>query len=125
MPELQVGVPFPRVALEVLRHAVGEVAARRLVLGAQTHRPARPGRSGWWTRSSPAGELLARAVAAARALAADIPPDTFAATKAQLRRDARERIDRYADEDEPVAQLWNRRATDGWTADYLKSVTGK
>jgi enoyl-CoA hydratase len=102
VPELKVGVPFPRVALEVLRHAVGEVAARRLVLGADTHLPA-----------------------AARALATEIPADSFAVTKAQLRRDARERIGRAADEQEPVSTLWNRRATDGWTAAYLKSVTGK
>ena len=64
-------------------------------------------------------------MAAARALATEIPPDSFALTKAQLRRDARERIERAADEAEPVTQLWSRRATDGWTAAYLKSVTGK
>ncbi len=65
-----------------------------------TRRPP-PGRSGWWTRWSrptscwPGG-------AAARELATEIPADTFAPTKAQLRRDARERIDRDADEAEPV-----------------------
>ncbi len=46
-------------------------------------------------------------------------------TKAQLRREARERIGRAADEQEQVTTLWNRRSTDGWTAAYLKSVTGK
>ena len=125
VPELKVGVPFPRVALEVLRHAVGDVAARRLVLGADTHTAAAAQAIGLVDEVVPAGELLARAVAAARALAADIPADSFAITKAQLRRDARERIQRGADEQEPVTQLWNRRATDGWTASYLKSVTGK
>jgi enoyl-CoA hydratase len=91
VPELKVGVPFPRVALEVV----------------------------------PPGELLARAVSAARTLATEIPADSFAMTKSQLRREARERIGRAADEQEPVSTLWNRRATDGWTAAYLKSVTGK
>jgi enoyl-CoA hydratase len=120
-----VGVPFPRVALEVLRHAVGEVAARRLVLGADTHLPAAARAIGWVDEVVPPGELLGRAVTAARALATEIPADSFAVTKAQLRRDARERIGRAADEQEPVSTLWNRRATDGWTAAYLKSVTGK
>jgi enoyl-CoA hydratase len=125
VPELKVGVPFPRVALEVLRHAVGEVAARRLVLGADTHAPAEARAIGLVDEVVPAGELLDRAVTAARALATDIPADSFALTKAQLRRDARERIERGADEAEPVAELWSRRAGDGWTADYLKSVTGR
>jgi hypothetical protein len=29
------------------------------------------------------------------------------------------------DEDDPVARLWDRRVSDGWTAHYLESVTGK
>jgi enoyl-CoA hydratase len=125
VPELKVGVPFPRVALEVLRHAVGEVAARRLVVGAETYPPAAAREIGLVDEVVPAGELVARAVAAARAMATDIPPDSFATTKAQLRRDAQERIGRMTDEAEAVARLWSRRATDGWVADYLKSVTGK
>jgi enoyl-CoA hydratase len=70
--------------------------------------------------------LLDRAVAAATDLATTIPADTFALTKAQLRRETVERIARYrVDEDDPVARLWNRRLSDGWTARYLDSVTGK
>jgi enoyl-CoA hydratase len=56
-------------------------------------------------------------------MAGDVPPDTFETTKAQLRRPALERTERYADEDEPVTRLWNRRITDGWTAEYLSAVT--
>jgi enoyl-CoA hydratase len=123
VPEIKVGVPFPRVPLEVLRYAVGDVAARRLVLGAQTYRPADAQTIGLVDHVVPAGELRTRAVQAARALATDVPADTFAVTKAQLRRDARERMDRYADEDETAALLWGRRAGDGWTEAYLESVT--
>jgi len=37
-----------------------------------------------------------------------------------------ERIARYrVDEDPQVAELWARRLDDGWTANYLASVTGK
>ena len=73
----------------------------------------------------PAEELLGRALGAARALAAEIPADSFAVTKGQLRRDAMERIGRGGEEAESVTRLWNRRATDGWTAAYLKAATGK
>ncbi|WP_308282753.1 enoyl-CoA hydratase/isomerase family protein [Pseudonocardia nigra] len=123
VPEIKVGVPFPRMAVEVLRYAVGDVAARRLILGARTHRPRDAQAVGLVDEVVPVDELLPRAVEAARSLAADVPPDTFAAMKAQLRREALERTDRYADEEDAVTALWSRRATDGWTADYLAAVT--
>ena len=74
VPELKVGVPFPRVALEVLRHAVGEVAARRLVLGADTHAARRGAgdRAGRRGGAAPASCSRGRS-AAARALATEIP----------------------------------------------------
>jgi enoyl-CoA hydratase len=123
VPEIVVGVPFPRVPIEVLRHAVGDVAARRLILGAQTHPPADAVAFGLVDEVVPDDELLDRAVAAARRLAEDIPPDTFAVTKTQLRREHVQRMDAYTDEEGPVAALWARRVTDGWTADYLAKVT--
>lgn len=125
VPEMKVGVPFPRIALEVLGAAVGERGARELVMGAQTYPPERAAQLGLVHDVVPATELGARAVAAAAALAGDVPPDTFAATKGQLRRAALERTDRYADEDEPVATLWKRHIADGWVARYLASVTGR
>ncbi|MCW2716577.1 MAG: hypothetical protein JWR81_399 [Pseudonocardia sp.] len=125
VPELRVGVPFPRSAMEVVRYAVGDVAARRLMLGAQTYAVAQVHALGLVDGVVAPELLLGQAVERARALAADVPADTFAFTKQQLRRDARERMDRYADEDDATAALWVRRATDGWTAAYLESVTGK
>jgi enoyl-CoA hydratase len=123
LPEIKVGVPFPRVPLEIVRYAVGELAARRLVLGAQTHSAPEAQDLGLVAEVVAPDELLARAVQRARSLADDVPADTFAVTKAQLHRDAMERIARFADEDETTAQLWELRATDGWTARYLDSVT--
>jgi enoyl-CoA hydratase len=125
VPEIRVGVPFPRIALEVLGVAVGERGARELVMGAQTCSPERAAQLGLVHEVVPAAELGSRAVAAAAAMARDIPPDTFATTKGQLRRAALERTDRYADEDEPVAKLWKRHIADGWVARYLASVTGR
>lgn len=123
IPEIEVGVPFPRVALEVVRYAVGEVAARRLVLGAQTVTPDVAHVVGLVDRVVPAAQLEALAVAEARGMVAAVPPDTFALTKAQLRRDTMERVEAWADESAAVAELWARRATDGWTSEYLRRVT--
>lgn len=125
VPEIVVGVPFPRAAIEVLRYRVGDVAARRLVVGAATHPPTDAVGFGLVDEVVAAEDLVAHAVAQARRLAAGIPPDTFALTKAQLRRDHAERMDRWTDEAERVAELWARRLTDGWTAGYLARATGK
>ena len=121
VPELMVGVPFPRVG------AGGAAARGRRGRGApagvrRADPPAR--RRGPGHRAGGRGGAGRRAAAAggraARALATEIPADTFAATKSQLRREAR-RADRTATPTRttPVATLWSRRATDGWTADYL------
>jgi enoyl-CoA hydratase/carnithine racemase len=125
VPELRVGVPFPRVVLEILGVAVGDRVARELVMGAQTYLPEGARQLGLVHEVVPPGELAPRAAAAAAALARDVPPDTFAMTKGQLRRVALERTDRYTDEDEPVARLWKRHIADGWVAGYLSSVTGR
>lgn len=125
VPELKVGVPFPRVALEVLRHAVGDIAARRLVVGALTYPPAEAQAIGLVDHVVPAEEVLGRAVEAARALASGIPADTFAVTKTQLRREHLERAARYGDEDDAVARLWDLRSGDGWTRRFLDAATGR
>ena len=125
VPELVVGVPFPRVAVEVLRFAVGDLTARRLMFGAQTFPVEQAVALGLADVVRSAESLVPAAVERARFMATSVPADTFALTKAQLRRDARERMDRYGDEADAVLDLWIRRAADGWTARYLESVTRK
>lgn len=63
----------------------------------------------------------------ARTLAEQSPADTFTVTKAQLHRDTIERIDRYRDDENLLAQrLWVEHAvTDGWVKRYLDSAKGK
>jgi enoyl-CoA hydratase len=125
-PELVVGVPFPRVPLEITSHAVGPRVAHRLVFGADTLPPAEALALGLVDELVAADGLIERAVEVANRLATAFPPDTFATTKAQLRRETVERIDRYrVDEDPRVLEIWNRRATDGWTARYLEQATRK
>ncbi len=126
VPEIKVGVAFPRVALEVMVHAIGGPAAGRLVLGAETHDPEQAVSLGLVDELVEPSGLLDRAVEVATGLATGIPGDTFAMTKAQLRRDATDRIARFrADEDPAIAELWTLRSSDGWTERYLESVTRK
>ncbi|HEY6421911.1 MAG TPA: hypothetical protein VIY28_01420 [Pseudonocardiaceae bacterium] len=56
-------------------------------------------------------ELLDWAKTLARTLAEQSPADTFTVTKAQLHRDTIERIDRYRDDENMLAQrLWVEHA---------------
>ncbi|HEX4248908.1 MAG TPA: enoyl-CoA hydratase/isomerase family protein [Pseudonocardia sp.] len=126
LKEFKVGVPFPRVPLEIMVHAVGAKVARRLVMRADTLTPPDALALGLVDEVVEPAELLERAVAAATELATEIPPDTFALTKAQLRRETVDRIARYrVDEDPEVARVWAAHQSDGWIANYLASVTGK
>jgi enoyl-CoA hydratase len=85
MPELKVGVTFPQSALEILGHRAGEIALRRLVLGALTHAPSQAVELGLVDEIVDEAQLLERAVATAEEYATLIPADAFAMTKAQLR----------------------------------------
>jgi enoyl-CoA hydratase len=125
LPEVRVGVPFPRAAVDVVQHAVGDVGARRLVLGAETVPAAEAVALGLVDRVVAAADLQAAALAAAAELADRMPADTFAHTKTQLRRDAVARMDAHADEDMDATELWVERVRDGRIAGYLQAVTGR
>lgn len=105
--ELAVGVPFPTVPLEVLRHAVGP-ATSDLVLSTRTMTAAEAATVGLVDRVVAPDELMDSALHEAERLAR-IPEQTFALTKTQLRREAIGRMDAT----EPIdrAQL-----LDTWTS---------
>ena len=124
LPEVRVGVPFPRAAVEVMRYAVGDAVARRLVLGAETVAAAEAVELGLVDRVVANAELQAAASAAAE-LADRMPADTFAHTKAQLQRDVVGRMDAYAAEDGEATALWVERVRDGRIAGYMQAVTGR
>lgn len=125
LPELVVGVPLPRVAVEVVRYAVGDQVARKLIIEAATHLPADARAMGLVDAVLPADDLVPAALDRARSLAAAVPADTFAFTKAQLRGESLARMDVSDEEAEATMALWIRRGADGWTQRYLESVTGR
>jgi enoyl-CoA hydratase len=120
---LRTGLVMPRVALEVMRFAVGEVLATKLVLGGETHPPKVAKNLGLVDRVVSADDLLSHAVAEATRMADEAPADTFNVTKGQLHRDAVERIDRYRRDEDMLAQrLWVEHQVDGWVARYVETI---
>ncbi|MGD8166414.1 enoyl-CoA hydratase/isomerase family protein [Herbiconiux sp. P16] len=122
LPELKAGVPFPRIAIEVLEYAIGAPATRRLVLSAKPLTPESALAHGLVDELADPAELLDRAQELAEELATTIPVDVYAATKDQLTRVAVDRGRRLGDAS-AVAELWNRRVADGWTAAYMNALT--
>lgn len=116
LTELLVGVQFPTVPLEIARHAFGPRAAR-LALTAGTYDADTALRLGLVDELVSADELLGTAIEQAQKLAA-YPAHVYAATKEQLHRDARRRIDdRRAADDKAAAEVW----TDGATLANIKA----
>jgi enoyl-CoA hydratase len=90
LTEMRVGVPFPAVPMEVMRHVMGP-AIRRLVWDAELLDPAAAQAAGLVDEVIAPESLLEAAVAAAARLAR-ITPEVFAYTKRQLQGPARDRL---------------------------------
>ena len=91
LPELQVGVPFPPMALEIMRFATPPRHFQTVVYRAETHEPAAALALGLIDEVVEPDALLDRALASAGRLAS-VPAETFAITKREIRRPALERI---------------------------------
>src|SRR5215831_20776916 len=93
IPELRVGVPFPLVALEIVRSALSpERAAQAVLFGRVVEADAALG-LGYVHEVLAPGEVLARAVARAEELAST-PAGSFRKAKMDLRRPTLELLDR-------------------------------
>lgn len=111
VPELLVGVPFPTVALEIMRFATAPAQAQTLLYGGATFSPDDAVTHGLVDAIVESDQLLLAAVAAAEVLAAR-PPAAFAMTKQQLREPALARIRAGAQLfDHAVQDLWSAPAT--------------
>ena len=104
--ELQVGVPFPALAFEILRFAVPPRHLAEFTLQADTYAADDALTRGWIDAVVPPQQLLEEALAAARQMAA-LSPAAFAQTKTQLRATAAENYAAggYAT-DETVTDIW-------------------
>jgi len=125
VPELRVGVPFPTVALEILRATAGTAAARELATRGHTVEAAEAQRLGLIDRVVAADDLLDAACTEAEQLAA-LPADAFALTKRQLWTPATDAVHRHgAARDAEVIEQWSREESRQRIRRYLDETVGK
>lgn len=104
--ELLVGVPFPALAFEIVRHAVPSRYLAEFTLSGATYETGAALERGWVDEVAEPDALLADAVAIARELALLSPP-AFAQTKQQLRQPVRERLAASGQPtDKAVTEIW-------------------
>lgn len=123
--ELQVGVPFPPLALEIMRHVVAPHFLEEVILGASTYAPADALARGLINEIVPADALTDRAMAAAQHLAAISPP-AYALSKRQLRQPANDRVkSETALRDDEITGLWVADASTQRVRDYVSRTLKK
>ncbi len=106
VPELRVGVPFPYVALETLRFAVGGNHLNELVYLGKNSGPARARELGLIDEIVPPDQLMDRASEIAEQMVT-IPARSFQLTKREMRQPSLDRIERFASVTDPdVARAW-------------------
>ncbi len=121
--ELLVGVPFPAIALEVMRCAAAPEHFADVLLSAATYAPADAMQRGLVDEIVEPGVLLQQALARANALAA-LPPAAFAVTKRQIRQAALERAKRDASQAE-IENIWTAPETLSRIRDYVARTLRK
>jgi enoyl-CoA hydratase len=122
--ELQVGVAFPALALEIVRAALPPHHAQEAIATGRTYPVAEALRRGFADELAAPEDVLDRACAIAAELGA-IPPRTFALTKRQLRRHTLERVQDLADLDPEVAEIWRAEPTQRTIRAYLERTIRK
>ena len=120
LAELNVGVPFPPVAMEILRHAIGP-AAGQLVLTAELLN-ASQARSIGLVHEVIAPELLLDAAVDRAKQMGNIPAQVFEFSKRQLQQPVRARLAGREGADEAVLGMWSSDRTLAGIAKYLDSL---
>ena len=106
LAEVKVGVTYPVAPIEIARAELAPATARRLVLLGETLDAEKAEALAVFDERVPADQLLQRALARARG-DADLPPQTFATTKRELRAAALGRITQArAGRGEPRLSAW-------------------
>ena len=111
VPELKVGVPFPTIALEIMRNVIAPHQFSAVLYGGATFEPAQALERGLIDAIGASDTLIEQAVTAAKTLTV-LPPSAFALTKQQIRvpflQRGRESCTQF---DVTVQELWEAPAT--------------
>jgi enoyl-CoA hydratase len=123
--ELRVGVPFPAVAMEIMRCATAPQYFEEAIFSGATFTPPDALERGLVHDLIDPEQLLDRAIADAKALAT-LPPPVFALTKRQTREPALERLDRVGPTvDVAVEEIWTAPETLDRIRGYVASTLRK
>ncbi len=123
--ELQVGVPFPALAFEIVRFAVPSRYLPEFTFGAATYDTDVALQRGWVDAVVPAEALMGEAMAAARQLAR-LSPAAFAQAKKQLRQGISESVARSGSAtDKSVTDIWAAPESLGYIRDYVARTLKK
>jgi enoyl-CoA hydratase len=125
VPELLVGVPFPAMALEIVRFALPPHRIQEAVYTGRTYLPEEALACGFVDELAEPAALAGRAHEVALQLGA-VPHAAFALAKQQLRRPALERADALAaTADAHAAVAWASPETHEHIRAYLERTIGK
>ncbi len=122
VPELKVGVPFPDLALELVRSAVSAAHFREIVLRGANHDGERALEYGLVDELVEPGTEIERAIGVANELAS-IPRRVYALNKRQMRRDLMQRLAaRSAGERDRVPAQWSNPEMLGAVERYVSQT---
>jgi enoyl-CoA hydratase len=124
VPELLVGVPFPALAVEIMRFVTPPQHLQGILLTGRTFSPDEALRQGLVDELAEPEGLAGRASEVARQLAS-IPADAFRMTKMQLRQPSIDRADAHAMADAEAERIWSGTDTHQRIRDYLTRTIGK
>jgi enoyl-CoA hydratase len=106
LTEVRAGVPYPAGAMAMVRWELAPAAARVLTLGADLVDPPRALELGLLDEVAGQEEVVPRAVEVARAMG-ELPSETYAVVKRQVRGELLEELQRIVDEeDDPLLGSW-------------------
>ena len=123
--EILVGVPFPALAFEIMRHATPPYFFNETILSGATFSAELALHRGWVNEAVAPNMLMTRAMIAAQELAS-LSPAAFTQTKMQIRLPVTERLQRSGEEiDRMVTEIWAAPATLEYIREYVARTLKK
>ena len=123
--ELLVGLPFPALAFELMRHVTSARYFPQSIYAGETVSPDGGAERGWVHEVVLPAALIEGAIASARSLAA-LPATTFAMTKRQMHAAVIERMELNGDEiDADVTEIWAAADATASIRDYVARTLKK
>lgn len=121
VPELHVGVPFPSMALEILRFCVSRAHFQHIIYSGETFVPPEALRRGLVDEVTASEQLMDKALACAKRYAS-VPSQTYELSKRQLHKPVLDEVEAaYALETE-VYDLWTAQPTIAEIQSYLERL---